>query len=174
MTFKFKHEYCLIITVTHAIFDGISAFAALVSLFFIIQALYTGVLDEQRDIYDSPVIDPVETWLRTYLAENNRNYADLGAFQTVQPFSCPTALTIQPGEARLGYEPTGMSDTDSFFFSALDGKPVISLNDLKRISEASVTKFHLTMFEGEKFKNFAAKCKQHKAKVWLTNGLKVQ
>jgi hypothetical protein len=151
--------------VSHAIFDGISAFAALVSLFLIIQALDSGALDEKRDIVDAQVVDPVEVWLHKYLASRNMSRADLGEFHQIEPFQRPKSLTIGPGELRTGFESTALDDPTIAFYSALDHKPVIDLGELRELSERSVTKFHLTTFAGEKFRRFAAKCKQHKAKV---------
>lgn len=152
------------ITVTHSIFDGISAFASLASLFLILQGLATNTLDE-RDIVDAPVVEPIEKLLEKYIKENNLSHDQLGEFHQVRAFERPKELLVTPNQNREEYRPHTIDCKTGAFYSAIDKRPVIRLNELADLSERSVTKFNLIKFKDDNFRHFVAKCKENKAKV---------
>ena len=75
-----KHKYCLIIAVSHAIFDGISAFLSLAHLFTIIEYLVRHRDDQasiEQHLVDGRIVDPVEVCVRDHLARANIDMATL-------------------------------------------------------------------------------------------------
>ncbi|CAK9252667.1 unnamed protein product [Sphagnum jensenii] len=171
----FKYEYCLLISVSHALFDGLSALASLVSLFLITQALLDENLDE-KDIVDSAVIEPVERYIHNYVHETGLE-SKLASFYHCRPFKRPTRLVMTDwAKERLSFNAvngcgSGRKEGVDFssgrlsaagFFCHDDDQMFASLSDLVDISDRSVTKFHLTTFGGEQFQRFLANCKLHK------------
>ena len=161
-------EYCLIVTVSHAIFDGTSAFVSLISLFSIFEALYMNKLD-LNDIYDAKVIKPVENYATEYInrLEDKNNLAD---YVHLNGFKKPSDLIITKEADRTDYYPIqSYNEKTDYgklkFYSAIDNKPLIGLDELLSISKSSITKFYFNTFEGDKYNKFLAKCKEKKAKV---------
>lgn len=172
-----KYEYCLLISVSHALFDGLSAFATLATLFLIIQELFDGSLNES-EIVDAPVVDSVENYVSEFLQQQGLT-SRLAPFQHARPFKTPRHLVMSdPLSERVAFNPTDVNnnphlfnDPSLGFYSALDDQLVIKLSDLARISDQSVTKFHMTTFGGQQFRQFLNRCKLHKAKVNSTFNL---
>jgi hypothetical protein len=166
------YEYCLIITVSHAIFDGTSAFVSLVSLFTILEYLFENQSQQEsirQHLFEAKVVEPVEEYVRTHLEAFNLTYDSLGEYKKLGGFKRPSSFVINHENDRKPYVPIDLSDELNLesggFFSALDNEPVLSLKDLIRESESSVTKFYTTVFEGEKYEKFLATCKNKNSKV---------
>lgn len=168
------YEYCLIITVSHAIFDGTSAFVSLVSLFTILEYLFENKSHHDsinEHLIDAKVMKPVEECAMNHLEKSNMSYEQLADYKKIGGFKRPSSFIINNENDRTHYIPIEKlsSNSDQIklggFYSALNNQLVINLDDLLEISKNSVTKFYLNVFEGEKYEKFLATCKSKNAKI---------
>lgn len=154
-----EYEYNMLITASHAIFDGHSAFATIATLFFLIEGVYANKISYVKEI---PVAPSMEEFVLNHLKENTNEIAE---FNKIGGFKQPTSFIIKNPELdRQLYIPV---DTliEGAFYSDLNQSEYVNLKELVAISKDSVTKFHCTTFKGEQFKRFLAKSKFLNAKV---------
>jgi hypothetical protein len=169
-----KYKYCLIISLTHAIFDGSSAFVSLVGLFMIFEALYTQQLHSNSEVPDAKVIRPVEEFANEYILKKSELNETLAEYKKIDGFKQPTQLLISQDVERKQYIPVEnlkeflkLSSTNSEvgFYSAIDNKLIVKLDKLLEISKSSVTKFYFNKLDGSKFKQFLQLCKTKNCKL---------
>jgi hypothetical protein len=168
------YEYCLIITVSHAIFDGTSAFVSLVSLFNILEYLFVNQADHEsinEHLIDAKVIEPVEACAMNHLEKTNISYEQLADYKKIGGFKRPSSFIINNENERTQYIPIEKLEDNpdriklGGFYSALNDALIINLDSLLEISKNSVTKFYLSVFEGDKYEKFLTICKSNNAKI---------
>jgi hypothetical protein len=168
-----KYEYNLIITVTHAIFDGLSAFSTLINLFYLIESVYTNKLN-MKLIREMPVVACIENHVENFLIKEENLTIKNVTYRTLDGFKRPTGFTINQingstAPHREFYLPTDEKDIKKLkmgsFYNAHDHTEYISLAKLLDNSQHGVTNFYFKLFEGEKNKIFLTKCKEKGTKV---------
>ena len=95
-------------------------------------------------------------------------------------FKKPQRFVVKAAGDRKPFMTSAISVSDpaatktSGFYSAIDGKLAVSMNELIDVCERSITKFYMINFAGDKYHRFIAKCKQNNAKVTsVFNGMLV-
>lgn len=168
------YNYCLIISLTHAIFDGSSAFVSLVGLFMIFEALCTQQLHSNSEVPDAKVIRPVEEFANEYILKKSESNETLAEYKKIDGFKQPTQLLVCQEVERKQYIPVtnldefielSSTNSETGFYSAIDNKLIVKLDNLLEISKSSVTKFYFNKLDGSKFKQFLQLCKTKSCKL---------
>jgi len=158
-----KFEYCLIITATHSIFDGHSAFQSLINLLFIIENVYTNKLSHQDQIKKEIVAVSVE---QTVMAQLKKQTNNIGRFNKLNGFLQPEYFLVKNIHTdRKVLLTINEIDLNGAFYSASDHSQFTTLRSLFDLSLDSITKIYFFTFTGNKFKKFLEICKTKRIKI---------
>ena len=162
-----KFEYCLITTATHSIFDGHSAFQTFAHLLSIIENVYADKIKKEH-IKQAKVSSTIEEIVTNHLEK----LENIGQFNKLDGFKQPDNFLVKNIHSdRKEYIPVdeinngNNTDLKGAFYSDVDHKECISLENLVEISKKSLTKMYFTSFTGDKFKKFINVCKANNTKV---------
>ena len=160
------YKYFLIITLTHSIFDGLSAFATLVNLFYLIENLYSNKLN-MKYVRELPVARPIEEHIEHFLTKPENSPVSQVKYATLDGFKRPSGLMINNLDEDRKFYTSIDSDLEKHgaFYSDVDNSVYMSLETLLEVSKSSVTNVYFKLFEGDKYKHFLAKCKRMNSKV---------
>jgi len=154
-----EFEYCMLITASHALFDGHSAFATVATFFFLIEGVYANKISHVKQ---EPVAPSMEEFVLNYL---NSNTNEIGEFNKIGGFKKPDTFIVKNLNLDCpAYVPVE-NLSEGAFFSDLDQTEYVTSRELIEISKNSPTKFYCTSFKGEQFKRFLAKSKEMNVKV---------
>ena len=182
---EFVYSFGLIVTITHAIFDGASMFNSVGGLFRIFEHLQANGNDSsaiEPHIVDGKVTRPVEICVGEFLTKSNIERSSLTDFLAVDAFKTPDYMVLEKAasEERTHFIPlknvdilvAGVDDEPddeetghAAGFYDHNNKLVVKLSELNEISQKVTSKFHMTAFSDEKYKRFVAVCKANNVKV---------
>lgn len=146
-------DYCLIITASHAIFDGQSAYLAIADLFSIIEMVYNHKLRVDQFKMARPA-DSVDDVAAEHLRRLEGTSERACSFLKVNGFSWPdTFLVKDSSKDRCNFIPAdellderGL-ELKGAFYSDSDQSEYISLKELTSLSSKSLTKMYFIHFK---------------------------